>query len=116
MNQQKTALISVPNKENILPLAQHLIQNNYQILSTGGTYNQLKTNLNNINIHDILSYINHPEILNGRVKTLHPKIYGSLLAQRDNKDHMQELKDHDILPIDIVIVNLYPFKEAVNDS
>ncbi len=114
MNQQKTALISVSNKENITELAQYLIQNNYQILSTGGTYNKLKSELNSLHIYDISSYINHPEILNGRVKTLHPKIYGGILSQRDNEDHMQELKDHNIIPIDLIIVNLYPFKEAVD--
>lgn len=111
----KTALISVFDKSNLSDLVSHLLNNNYQILSSGGTYKQLITEFNSQNIIDISSYINHPEILNGRVKTLHPKIHGGILAKRNNKNHIQELQKFNINTIDIVIVNLYPFKEASNN-
>ena len=116
----KTALISVSDKTNIVSIVNYLLKNDYQILSTGGTYHKLISEFENIEnfvskIHDISSYINHPEILDGRVKTLHPKIYGGILAKRDNQSHISELNNHQILTIDIVIVNLYPFKEACNN-
>lgn len=111
----KTALISVYDKRNILPLADYLLRNGYRILSSGGTYKKLYKSFNNPNIRDISSYINHPEIMDGRVKTLHPKIHGGILAKRNNKRHIKELQEFNINSIDIVIVNLYPFREASNN-
>ncbi len=110
----KTALISVSNKSNIIPLAKFLLSHNYQILSSGGTFNTLKQSISSDLINDISSYTNSPEILDGRVKTLHPKIYGGILAKRENESHLNQLNELDIIPIDLVIVNLYPFKEVIS--
>jgi phosphoribosylaminoimidazolecarboxamide formyltransferase/IMP cyclohydrolase len=113
----KTALISVYNKTGLSHYANHLLNNDYQILSSGGTYKYLLENLPNYNdrIYDISSYIDHPEILDGRVKTLHPKIHGGILAKRNNDVHVHELTELNIQQIDVVVVNLYPFKEVLND-
>ena len=80
----KTALISVFNKSNVIQFATFLLENNYQILSSGGTYNKLKTALKSDLIKEISLYTQSPEILNGRVKTLHPKIHGGILAKRSD--------------------------------
>jgi phosphoribosylaminoimidazolecarboxamide formyltransferase/IMP cyclohydrolase len=107
----KRALISVSKKDGILSFAKNLNMLGYEIVSTGGTYNILKENgLNVIKVSDVTGF---PEIMEGRVKTLHPKIHGGLLAVRDNGEHSKALKEHDIIPIDIVVVNLYPFKETI---
>ena len=89
----KTALISVFDKTGIVPFAKYLIQNQYQILSSGGTYQKLKNEIGSSEIYDIASYIDYPEILDGRVKTLHPKIHGGILAKRENQQHMQQLEE-----------------------
>lgn len=108
---KKRALISVYNKDYILDFAIKLTELGYEIISTGGTYKFLNDNgLNVVKVSDITGF---PEILNGRVKTLHPKIHGGILAIRDNDKHIEELKENDIMPIDIVCVNLYPFKETI---
>jgi len=117
----KTALISVSDKTNITSIANYLLKNNFRILSSGGTYKKLISEFKNVgdfnkNIIDIATYIDHPEILNGRVKTLHPKIHGGILAKRNNTEHLNELNLHNIYKIDIVIVKLYPFKEVCNNS
>ncbi|SNX53030.1 bifunctional phosphoribosylaminoimidazolecarboxamide formyltransferase/IMP cyclohydrolase [Thermoanaerobacterium sp. RBIITD] len=107
----KRALISVSKKDGILDFAKELNELGYEILSTGGTYKLLKDNgINVIKVSDVTGF---PEILDGRVKTLHPKIHGGLLAIRDNEEHINALKEHGIEPIDIVVVNLYPFKETI---
>ena len=107
----KTALISVSNKEGIVEFARGLNRLGIRILSTGGTAKLLEKN----NIPSTLTsdYTNSPEMMNGRVKTLHPKIYCGILASRSNKSHMNEMKKYKIDPIDIVVVNLYPFEETV---
>jgi len=112
----KTALISVFNKSNVIQFATFLLENNYQILSSGGTYNKLKMVLKSDLIKEISLYTQSPEILNGRVKTLHPKIHGGILAKRSDSNHIQQLKHLEIQPIDIVVCNLYPFKEVIEQT
>ncbi|MBW2975929.1 bifunctional phosphoribosylaminoimidazolecarboxamide formyltransferase/IMP cyclohydrolase [Candidatus Woesearchaeota archaeon] len=107
----KTALISVSNKEGIAEFAKGLSKSGIKILSTGGTAKLLEKN--NIPVTLVSEYTGSKEILDGRVKTLHPKIHAGILAVRKNKEHMEELKKNKIEPIDIVVVNLYPFEETV---
>lgn len=110
----KTALISVSNKEGIIELAKFLQEKNVKIISSGGTYALLKENgVNAIKASDITGF---PEILDGRVKTLHPNIHGGILADSNNENHLVQLKKHGIQKIDLVIVNLYPFEDTVNET
>jgi phosphoribosylaminoimidazolecarboxamide formyltransferase / IMP cyclohydrolase len=110
MGKVKRALISVSDKTGILDFAKGLDQLGVEMLSTGGTAKLLREN--NIPVKDVSDYTGFPEMLDGRVKTLHPKIHGGLLALRNNPDHMQTLKEHDIGLIDMVVVNLYPFEKT----
>ncbi len=103
----KRALISLSDKTGIVELAGELGRFGVEILSTGGTAQLLREN--NIPVKDVSSYTGFPEMLDGRVKTLHPKIHGGLLALRDNIEHMRMLEEQGIGLIDMVIVNLYPF-------
>jgi phosphoribosylaminoimidazolecarboxamide formyltransferase/IMP cyclohydrolase len=107
----KRALISVSDKTGIVEFAQRLVQNNIEILSTGGTAKLLLGN--KIPVKTVDSHTGFPEIMDGRVKTLHPKIHGGILAIRDNISHISQMEQNDIVPIDLVVVNLYPFKETV---
>ncbi len=107
----KRALISVFNKEGIVKFAKELQKSNIEILSTGGTAALLKKN--KIKVIDVSEYTKHPEILDGRVKTLHPKIHAGILAVRDNKGHVKEIGKYDINLIDMVVVNLYPFLKTI---
>ncbi len=107
----KRALISVSDKTGVVDFARHLNGFGVEILSTGGTARLLKEN--NIPVIDVSDYTGLPEMLDGRVKTLHPKIHAGLLALRDNPAHMQTLKNHGIGLIDMVVVNLYPFEKTV---
>ncbi|HQO11737.1 MAG TPA: bifunctional phosphoribosylaminoimidazolecarboxamide formyltransferase/IMP cyclohydrolase [Petrotogaceae bacterium] len=110
----KRALISVYYKENLKELALFLQSMGVEIISTGKTYQYLKDN--GIQVKSISSFTGFEEILDGRVKTLHPKVHGGILAIRDKQEHMQELQSMDIKTIDMVVVNLYPFFEkAVQD-
>lgn len=110
----KRALISVYDKNGILDFAKFLIEQKVEIISTGGTFKYLKEN--NITVKEISEITNFPEMLDGRVKTLHPNIHGGILAIRDNVNHMNAIKEKNIDTIDIVIVNLYPFFEKVNED
>ena len=110
----KTALISVSNKEGIVEFARSLSKLGIGILSTGGTASLLKKN--HIPIDLISEYTGSKEMLDGRVKSLHPKIFSGILALRNNKKHMDELKKNNIYPIDIVVVNLYPFEERIGKN
>ena len=106
---KKRALISVSDKSGLTEFAQFLEKNNYQLISTGGTFKHLKdAGLSPIQIDEVTNF---PEMLDGRVKTLHPKVHGGLLAVRDNKEHMDTVAAHGIELIDMVVVNLYPFFE-----
>src|SRR5690625_2457907 len=108
---KKRALISVANKDHIAEFAQGLVDLNYEIISTGGTLDLLQAaGIRAQGVDDITGF---PEILDGRVKTLHPKIHGGLLAKRNNEVHIAALRENNIDPIDIVVVNLYPFKETL---
>ena len=105
------ALISVSDKTGIVEFAKELEALDIEIISTGGTYKKLKDeNVNAIEISDLTGF---PECLDGRVKTLHPKVHAGILAMRNNPDHMQQLKDLNIDTIDFVVVNLYPFKQTI---
>lgn len=110
----KRALLSVSDKSNIVEFARGLIENEFEIISTGGTFKTLKTQ--GIAVKTIEEITDFPEILDGRVKTLHPKIHGGLLAVRDNQIHQKQMKLHDIDYIDLVCVNLYPFKETISKN
>ena len=107
----RRALISVSDKTNILDLARELTRFNVEIISTGGTAKSLRDA--GINVRDISDVTGFPEMMDGRVKTLHPRVHGGLLAIRDNADHVAALEQHGIQPIDLVIVNLYPFAETI---
>lgn len=107
----KRALISVSDKTGIVELARELVNSGVDIISTGGTANYLSdAGIKVINVSDITGF---PECLDGRVKTLHPKIHGGLLAIRENPEHMKQTKELDIELIDMVIINLYPFKKTI---
>jgi len=105
------ALLSVSNKSGIVDFAEGLVRAGYEIISSGGTHAVLQAE--GIPVIKVSEYTGSPEILNGRVKTLHPKIHGGILAQRGNPSHDLDRGANDIGLIDIVAVNLYPFKETV---
>lgn len=107
----KRALLSVSDKTDLIEFATFLAAQGIEILSTGGTAKALRDA--KIAVKDVSEHTGSPEIMDGRVKTLHPKIHGGLLAVRDNKDHAQAMKDHAIAPIDLVVINLYPFEATV---
>ena len=115
-NNIKRALISVSDKSNILEISQFLLDNNYIIYSTGGTLKHIQTNITHDNIRSIQELTNYPEILDGRVKTLHPHIYGGLLANMSNNNHITELSSLGLNPFDVVIVNLYPFEKTIKSN
>ncbi|MFA5118674.1 MAG: bifunctional phosphoribosylaminoimidazolecarboxamide formyltransferase/IMP cyclohydrolase [Candidatus Omnitrophota bacterium] len=108
----KRALISVSDKTGVLDLAKTLNKFGVEILSTGGTAKLLRES--GLEVKDVSDYTGFPEILDGRVKTLHPNIHGGLLAVRDNLEHMKKLESLGIGLIDMVVVNLYPFEKAVS--
>jgi phosphoribosylaminoimidazolecarboxamide formyltransferase/IMP cyclohydrolase len=107
----RRALVSVSDKRGIIQLAAVLKDFNVQIISTGGTFNALKEA--GFDVTPVSDVTNFPEILDGRVKTVHPKILGGILAVADNPKHVEQMKAHDIEPIDLVVVNLYPFERTI---
>ena len=107
----KRALVSVSDKTNLVPFVSSLVELGYEIISTGGTKKALKAaGIKTIGISEVTDF---PEIMDGRVKTLHPKVHGALLCVRDNPDHVRQIEELGIQYIDLVCVNLYPFKETV---
>ncbi|MBN1499932.1 MAG: IMP cyclohydrolase [Spirochaetes bacterium] len=114
MTRIKRALISVSDKTGIIEFAQMLLKRNVEILSTGGTAKLFREN--GLSVTDVSEYTGFPEMMDGRVKTLHPKIHGALLALRDNKEHMNAAEKNDIIPIDMVVVNLYPFVKTIESN
>jgi phosphoribosylaminoimidazolecarboxamide formyltransferase/IMP cyclohydrolase len=105
------ALISVSDKTGIVDFAQALLRHGVEILSTGGTAQLLK--LNGVVVTEVADYTGFPEMMEGRVKTLHPKVHGGILARRDKPGHVAAMQEHGIPPIDMVVVNLYPFAQTV---
>lgn len=111
----KTALLSVSDKTDLVPFARRLISCcGTQIISTGGTARALAEA--GIDVTPVEEMTGFPEMMDGRVKTLHPKVHGGLLALREKPDHAASLKQHGITPIDLVCVNLYPFEKTVADE
>ena len=107
----KRALVSVSDKQKLVPFVKGLVENGFEIISTGGTKQVLdEAGIETIGIEDVTHF---PEILDGRVKTLNPYVHGGLLARRDLPEHMATLEKLNITPIDLVCVNLYPFKETI---
>lgn len=105
------AIISVTDKTGIVDFARSLAKFGVQILSTGGTAKTLREG--GLSVMDISDYTGFPEMLDGRVKTLHPKVHGGLLGMRDNPEHVKTMKEHGINSIDLVVVNLYQFEKTV---
>ncbi|OPA77117.1 bifunctional phosphoribosylaminoimidazolecarboxamide formyltransferase/IMP cyclohydrolase [Campylobacter pinnipediorum subsp. pinnipediorum] len=105
------ALLSVSDKDGIVEFAKGLCELGYEIVSTGGTYKLLCEN--DIKAIEVADVTKSPEMFNGRVKTLHPKIHGAILHQRNNNEHVKQAKENDISGIDLVCVNLYPFKQTI---
>ena len=110
----KRALVSVFDKDGILDFSKFLQEKGVEIISTGGTYKHLKNN--GVNVIEVNEVTNFPEMLDGRVKTLHPFIHAGILAIRDNEEHMNTIKERNIETIDMVIVNLYPFFQKVRED
>lgn len=108
----KRALLSVSDKTGIVELAKFLNENGVEIISTGGTMKAIKDA--GIPVTYVSDVTGFPEIMDGRVKTLNPKIHGAILAVRSNPEHVKAMEEHDIKPIDLVVVNLYPFKETIS--
>jgi phosphoribosylaminoimidazolecarboxamide formyltransferase / IMP cyclohydrolase len=106
------AIISVSNKKGVVAFAKELHAMGVEILSTGGTAKTLRDG--GLPVKDVSEHTGFPEMLDGRVKTLHPKIHGGLLSRRKNPKDMEEIAKHGIVPIDMVVVNLYPFEETIS--
>ena len=107
----KRVLVSVSDKTNLIPFVSSLSSLGYEVISTGGTKKALENA--GIKVTGISDFTGAPEILGGRVKTLHPKVHGGLLAIRNNEEHIKEVLENDIKYIDMVVVNLYPFKQTI---
>lgn len=105
------ALLSVSDKAGLVDFARSLHEMNVELLSTGGTAKALRDA--GLPVIDVSEFTGAPELFDGRVKTLHPKVHGGLLHRRDNQEHLSQAKQHDIPPIDLVVVNLYPFEETI---
>ena len=114
MKRIKTALISVSDKDNLKPLLNSLKKNNIKIISSGGTYKEIKKL--KFKCLEVSEFTNSPEILEGRVKTLHPKIHAGILNKRDSKIHLKDLKKNNFENIDLVIVNFYPFEKTLKNT
>ena len=107
----RRALISVSDKTGLVEFAQTLAKHGVELLSTGGTAAALRDA--GLTVRDVAEVTGFPEIMDGRVKTLHPMVHGGLLALRDNTDHQAAMETHGIGAIDLLVVNLYPFEETV---
>ncbi len=111
MGKIQRAIISLSDKTGITQFAKDLQAFGVEILSTGGTARTMRES--GLQIMEVSEYTGFPEMLDGRVKTLHPRIHGGLLGIRDNPEHAKKMKEHGIIPIDMVVVNLYPFEATV---
>ena len=110
---RKFALLSVSDKTNLIELAQGLVVKDYTIIATGNTAKKLFSS--GMKVTEISDVTGYPEIFDGRVKTLHPKITGGILMRRSNDNDIKEAGENSIEPIDIVCVNLYPFKKSTDN-
>src|SRR5271163_3640763 len=108
----KRALLSVSDKTGLVDFARTLVSAGYELISTGGTSKALRDA--GLKVADISDITGFPEMLDGRVKTLHPKVHGGLLFLRDNEEHRRQAEAHGIAPIDLVVVNLYPFEQTIS--
>src|SRR5438874_603838 len=106
------ALLSVSDKTGLIDFAKALAAHDVELVSTGGTAKAIAAA--GLKVKDVSELTGFPEMMDGRVKTLHPKVHGGLLAIRDNKDHAEAMKAHGIAPIDLLVVNLYPFEATVD--
>ena len=114
MKKIKTALISVSDKKNLRPLLNILKKYKIKLISSGGTYKKIKKL--KFKCLEVSEYTNFPEILEGRVKTLHPKIHAGILNKRKKKSHLKDLKHYNFENIDLVIVNFYPFENTLKKT
>ena len=114
MKRIKKALISVSDKRNLKNLLKVLTRHKIELISSGGTYKEIKKL--KFKCLEVSEYTNSPEILGGRVKTLHPKIHAGILSKRNNKSHKRDLKKNNFYEIDLVIVNFYPFEETLKQT
>jgi len=111
MGKIQRAVVSVSDKAGVVEFVKALVEMDVGILSTGGTARTLRDN--GIEVIDVSQYTGFPELMEGRVKTLHPKIHGGLLGRRDRPEDIKEMETHGITPIDMVVANLYPFEATV---
>jgi len=111
MEKIQRALLSVFDKTGLMPFATLLAASGVELVSTGGTARALRQE--GLTVKDLSAYTGFPEMLDGRVKTLHPKVHGGLLYLRGNADHESAVRSHGIAPIDLVVVNLYPFEQTI---
>ena len=114
MKKIKTALISVSDKKNLKPLLNSLKKNKIKIISSGGTYKEIRKL--KFTCLEVSEFTSSPEILEGRVKTLHPKIHAGILNKRKSKTHLRDIKNNNFENIDLVIVNFYPFEETLKNT
>lgn len=112
MHTMKRALVSVFDKSGVADFASTLVRQGIEVVSTGGTFHHLKEN--GVPVSYVSDITGFPEILDGRVKTLHPRVHGGILARRDRSEDMSQLEQEQIVPIDLVAVNLYPFSQTVS--
>ena len=110
----KRALVSVYNKSGLVELGKSLEKSGIEILSTGSTAKTLRDA--GIKVIAVEEYTGFPEMLGGRVKTLHPRIHGGILADQSDADHLAQLKSQDIAPFDLIVINLYPFTETISSG
>jgi len=113
MNKIERALISLTDKSGIEGFAKDLAELGIELLSTGGTAKKLRDS--GLTVMDVSEFTGFPEMLDGRVKTLHPKVHGGILNQRDNKEHQQQCAEHGLKNVDLIAVNLYAFEKTVAD-
>ncbi len=113
MNKITRALISLTDKSGIEGFARELADLGVELLSTGGTAKKIREA--GIPVKDVSEFTGFPEMLDGRVKTLHPKVHGGILNQRDNVEHQKQCLEHDLKPIDLIAVNLYAFEKTIAD-
>ena len=114
MKKIRSALISVSDKSNLKPLLQILKKNNVKLISSGGTFKSIKKL--KFDCMEVSEFTGSSEILNGRIKTLHPKIHSGILNVRNNKSHLRDLKNNNYENIDLVVVNFYPFEKTLDQT